>query len=120
MAKRRIWRYGLTGFGGVVLLAAAQARIPAHSYSPREIKASVAGFGGASKQQIQQMVRSLLGLLDTPEPVDAADALAVALCHAQASRVRERMAIQSQSRRAAQAGAGTSTRAASVSVSRLR
>ncbi|HXW62576.1 MAG TPA: crossover junction endodeoxyribonuclease RuvC [Candidatus Acidoferrales bacterium] len=105
---------------GVVLLAAAQAQIPAHSYSPREIKASVAGFGGASKQQIQQMVRSLLGLLDTPEPVDAADALAVALCHAQASRVRERMAIQSQSRRAAQAGAGTSTRAASVSVSRLR
>ena len=46
---------------GVVLLAAAQAQIPAHSYSPREIKASVSGFGGASKQQMQQMVRSLLG-----------------------------------------------------------
>src|SRR5580704_16229356 len=47
---------------GVVLLAAAQAQIPAHSYSPREIKASVSGFGGASKQQIQQMVKSLLDL----------------------------------------------------------
>ena len=44
---------------GVVLLAAAQAPIPAHSYSPREVKASVAGFGGASKQQMQQMVSSL-------------------------------------------------------------
>jgi crossover junction endodeoxyribonuclease RuvC len=99
---------------GVVLLAAAQARIPAHSYSPREVKASVAGFGGASKQQIQQMVRSLLGLPDAPEPADAADALAVALCHAQASRTRQQMALRSQSRWAARAGAS------SVSMSRGR
>jgi len=77
---------------GVVLLAAAQAQIPAHSYSPREIKASVAGFGGASKQQIQQMVRSLLHMDVIPEPADASDALAVALCHAQAARSRERLA----------------------------
>jgi len=77
---------------GVVLLAAAQASIPAHSYSPREVKASVAGFGNASKQQMQQMVSSLLGLTSYPEPPDAADALAVALCHAQASKARERMA----------------------------
>jgi crossover junction endodeoxyribonuclease RuvC len=77
---------------GVVLLAAAQAHIPAHSYAPREIKASVAGFGGASKQQIQQMVRSLLDLDVIPEPVDASDALAVALCHAHLSRARERLA----------------------------
>jgi crossover junction endodeoxyribonuclease RuvC len=77
---------------GVVLLAAAQAQIPAHSYAPREVKASVAGFGGASKQQVQQMVRSLLGLPVCPEPADAADALAVALCHAQISRARDRMA----------------------------
>jgi crossover junction endodeoxyribonuclease RuvC len=105
---------------GVVLLAAAQAQIPAHSYSPREVKASVAGFGGASKQQIQQMVRSLLGLPDAPEPADAADALAVALCHAQAWRARLRLALQSQNRWAAQASAGTSTRARSVSLSRGR
>lgn len=77
---------------GVVLLAAAQAQIPAHSYAPREIKASVAGFGAASKQQIQQMVRSLLGLDALPEPADASDALAVALCHAHLSRARERLA----------------------------
>ena len=77
---------------GVVLLAAAQAQIPAHSYSPREVKASVVGFGGASKQQVQQMVSSLLGLSVFPEPADASDALAVALCHAHASRARDRMA----------------------------
>lgn len=76
---------------GVVLLAAAQAQIPAHSYSPREIKASVAGFGAASKEQIQQMVRSLLDLDVIPEPADASDALAVALCHAHISRARERL-----------------------------
>jgi crossover junction endodeoxyribonuclease RuvC len=77
---------------GVVLLAAAQAQIPAHSYSPREVKASVVGYGAASKQQMQQMVSSLLGLTTCPEPADAADALAVALCHAQASLARDRMA----------------------------
>jgi crossover junction endodeoxyribonuclease RuvC len=75
---------------GVVLLAAAQAQIPAHSYSPREIKVSVSGYGAASKQQMQQMVSSVLGLTEAPEPADAADALAVALCHAHAARARER------------------------------
>jgi len=81
---------------GVVLLAAAQAQIPAHSYAPREVKASVAGTGSASKQQIQQMVRSILGLRDCPEPADAADALAVALCHAPVSRARERIAAAAE------------------------
>jgi len=80
---------------GVVLLAAAQAQIPAHSYSPREVKASVVGYGAASKQQIQRMVCSLLGLTSCPEPADASDALAVALCHAQAAWARDRMAIAS-------------------------
>src|ERR1700720_2408777 len=77
---------------GVVLLAAAQAQIPSHSYSPREVKVTVAGYGGASKQQMQQMVSSALGLSVYPEPADAADALAVALCHAHLSQARERMA----------------------------
>jgi crossover junction endodeoxyribonuclease RuvC len=76
---------------GVVLLAAAQAQVPAHSYSPREVKSSIAGFGGASKQQMQQMVTSLLGLAECPQPYDAADALAVALCHAHLSQARERL-----------------------------
>jgi crossover junction endodeoxyribonuclease RuvC len=76
---------------GVVLLAAAQASIPAHSYSPREVKASIAGYGAASKQQMQQMVRAALGLSEYPEPEDAADALAIALCHAHAARAQQRM-----------------------------
>lgn len=73
---------------GVILLAAAQADIPTRSYSPREVKASIAGYGGASKQQMQQMVKVQLGLCELPEPADAADALAVALCHAHAARVQ--------------------------------
>ncbi|HEX5423159.1 MAG TPA: crossover junction endodeoxyribonuclease RuvC [Candidatus Acidoferrales bacterium] len=88
---------------GVILLAAAQASVPAFSYSPREVKASVAGYGGASKQQMQQMVGSLLRLSSIPEPADAADALAVALCHAYLSQARERMAA------ALGTGPGTST-----------
>jgi crossover junction endodeoxyribonuclease RuvC len=76
---------------GVVLLAAAQGGVPVSSYSPREIKASVAGYGNAAKEQMQLMVRALLGMTETPEPADAADALAVALCHVQAERFRSRL-----------------------------
>jgi crossover junction endodeoxyribonuclease RuvC len=76
---------------GVVLLAAAQQGIPVCSYSPREIKASVAGYGNAAKEQMQLMVRALLGMSETPEPADAADALAVALCHVQAEQFRARL-----------------------------
>jgi crossover junction endodeoxyribonuclease RuvC len=75
---------------GVVLLAAAQREIPVCSYSPREVKASVAGYGHADKQQMQLMVRALLNMSETPEPADAADALAVALCHVQAAQFRAR------------------------------
>ncbi|MGA3292766.1 MAG: crossover junction endodeoxyribonuclease RuvC [Candidatus Acidiferrales bacterium] len=104
---------------GVVLLAAAQAQIPAHSYSPREVKACVAGFGGASKQQVQQMVKSLLGLPHCPEPADAADALAVALCHAQLSQARDRMAAATGLRHFALAG-GKGSRRGRVPVLRAR
>lgn len=103
---------------GVVLLAAAQAQIPAHSYSPREIKANVTGYGAASKQQVQQMVRSLLGLAQSPEPADAADALAVALCHAQMSRASERLAAsRGPGRRSA---ASKDARAAGASLRRAQ
>ena len=78
---------------GVVLLAAAQAGIPSFSYSPREVKASVAGYGHAGKEQVQQMVRALLGLSETPEPADAADALAVALCHVQMAESKARREV---------------------------
>jgi crossover junction endodeoxyribonuclease RuvC len=76
---------------GVVLLAAAQRGIPVRSYSPREVKASVAGYGNADKVQMQMMVRALLGMSETPEPADAADALAVALCHVQSEKFRARL-----------------------------
>ncbi len=86
---------------GVVLLAAAQAQVPAHSYSPREVKSCVAGYGGASKLQMQQMVSSLLRMTHYPEPADAADALAVALCHAQLAQARDRIAASIGARTAA-------------------
>jgi crossover junction endodeoxyribonuclease RuvC len=77
---------------GVVLLAAAQAGVPSFSYSPREVKATVAGYGHAGKEQVQQMVRALLSMTETPEPADAADALALALCHIQIAEAKERIA----------------------------
>lgn len=76
---------------GVVLLAAAEAGIPSFSYTPRKVKATVAGYGHADKQQVQQMVRAMLRLSETPEPADAADALAVALCHIQVMEAEARM-----------------------------
>ena len=78
---------------GVVLLAAAQRGVTVYSYSPREVKASVAGYGHADKRQIQLMVRALLQMNETPEPSDAADALAVALCHLQAEQARRRFGL---------------------------
>jgi crossover junction endodeoxyribonuclease RuvC len=78
---------------GVVLLAAAQRGVAVHSYSPREVKASVAGYGHADKKQMQLMVRALLEMNETPEPSDAADALAVALCHLQAAQARQRFGL---------------------------
>ncbi len=78
---------------GVVLLAAAQHDVAVHSYSPREVKASVAGYGHADKRQMQLMVRALLAMTETPEPADAADALAVALCHLQTERARQKFGL---------------------------
>jgi Holliday junction resolvasome RuvABC endonuclease subunit len=81
---------------GVVLLAAEQAGLSVRSYSPREIKACVAGYGHADKRQMQQMVRAQLGLRELPQPSDAADALAVALCHLQTDRLEQRFGINSK------------------------
>ena len=66
---------------GVVALAASQSGIPVFEYSPKEAKKAVTGIGAASKSQVQNMVRSLLRLSVIPEPEDAADALALAICH---------------------------------------
>ncbi len=65
----------------VAILAAANKGIPTYEYTPARIKQSVANYGASSKEQIQEMVRLQLGLSQIPQPSDAADALAVALCH---------------------------------------
>jgi crossover junction endodeoxyribonuclease RuvC len=66
---------------GVAVLAAVEAGLPVVEYTPAEIKRAVVGYGRAEKHQVQQMVKLLLGLAEAPSPHDAADALAVAICH---------------------------------------
>jgi len=68
---------------GVIVLAVAQAGLPVVEYAPAEVKRAVVGYGRAEKQQVQHMVRLLLGLAEPPTPFDVADALAIAICHAQ-------------------------------------
>jgi crossover junction endodeoxyribonuclease RuvC len=78
---------------GVALLAIAESGMPLGEYSPLEVKISVVGYGRAEKHQVQLMVRSLTGIGDAIESEDAADALAVAICHAtNGSRPAIRMA----------------------------
>jgi crossover junction endodeoxyribonuclease RuvC len=66
---------------GVALLTLAQAGLPIAEYTPNEVKQTVCGYGNADKSQVQRMVQTLLTLSDLPKPDDAADALAVAICH---------------------------------------
>lgn len=66
---------------GVAMLAAVEAGCPVVEYTPAEIKRAVVGYGRADKHQVQQMIKLLLGLAEPPSPHDAADALAVAICH---------------------------------------
>ena len=63
------------------MLAAVEAGVPVAEYTPAEIKRAVVGYGRAEKSQVQQMVKLILGLAAVPSPHDAADALAVAICH---------------------------------------
>jgi len=70
---------------GIALLAAADADIPVYEYVPTAIKSAVTGDGAANKKQVQQMVARLLNLEEAPKPADAADALAIALCHLRAA-----------------------------------
>jgi crossover junction endodeoxyribonuclease RuvC len=76
---------------GVVLLALAQAGLKIGEYTPNEIKQAVTGYGSADKVQMQEMVKMLLGLAERPKPDDAADALAVAICHLHSSRYQALM-----------------------------
>jgi len=77
---------------GVSMIAAAEANLPVFEYSPLEVKSAVTGYGRAEKMQVQEMVRALLRLQSTPEPYDASDALAVAICHAHTNRLKKAVA----------------------------
>lgn len=77
---------------GVSMVAAAQSNLPIFEYSPLEVKSAVTGYGRAEKSQVQQMVRALLHLQTLPEPYDASDALAVAICHAHSNRFKSQTA----------------------------
>lgn len=73
---------------GVILLALAQRDIPFFEYTPAQVKQAVTGYGRAEKRQVMEMTRSLLGLKKIPRPDDAADALAVAVCHGHSASSR--------------------------------
>jgi crossover junction endodeoxyribonuclease RuvC len=73
---------------GSILLAAALAGLDVIEYTPAEIKQAISGYGNADKEQVQEMVRQLLGLEEAPQPDDAADGVAIAICHLQAARYR--------------------------------
>jgi crossover junction endodeoxyribonuclease RuvC len=97
---------------GVALLAAEKAALEIGEYSPRLVKQTVAGYGNADKQQVQQMVRVLLSLTAIPEPHDAADALAVAICHFHHAGVKQRlMAAEARQNVASKVAAATRRRA---------
>ena len=85
---------------GVAMLAAVEAGVPVFEYTPAEIKRAVVGYGRADKTQVQHMMKLLLGLAAVPTPHDAADALAVAICHVH-SRVPARAAGSAQPARSA-------------------
>jgi len=72
---------------GVILFAAENQGLPIAEYSPREVKQSVTGNGGASKEQVQRMLQQILVMKEIPTPLDASDALAVAMCHLHRAKV---------------------------------
>jgi crossover junction endodeoxyribonuclease RuvC len=81
---------------GVAMLAASSAKLHVVEYAPLTIKSAVVGYGRAEKQQVQHMVAQLLNLAEIPEPPDAADALAIAICHlhTSATLIRQRAAAR--------------------------
>lgn len=74
---------------GVILLTAAQAGVKVSEYTPLQVKQALTGYGKADKKQIQYMVKNLLKCMETPKPDDAADALAIAICHINSRRLKE-------------------------------
>ncbi len=78
---------------GVLIVAATNRGIPIYEYTPLQIKQAVTGYGRADKNQVQQMVKMLLNLNAIPKPDDAADALAVAICHAHSGAMNDRLGL---------------------------
>ncbi len=76
---------------GMALLAAARRNIPIYEYAPKKAKLAITGYGSASKEQVQKMIQLLLNLPELPQPEDAADALALALCHANSLRQKHQL-----------------------------
>ncbi|GGM14063.1 crossover junction endodeoxyribonuclease RuvC [Nakamurella endophytica] len=101
---------GTAQAAGVVALAAARRDIPVAWHTPSEVKAAVSGNGAADKKQVTAMVTRLLRLPEAPHPADAADALALALCHLWRAPMQQRVAVQLHRERlavvAASAGGG--------------
>jgi crossover junction endodeoxyribonuclease RuvC len=79
---------------GVILLAAALADRPVYEYTPLQVKQAISGYGNADKAQVQQMTALLLGLQVVPTPDDAADAIAIAICHLQSAHLQSLLAEQ--------------------------
>lgn len=79
---------------GLALVAASEARCRVAQYTSNEVKQAVAGYGNATKDQVQRMVQVLLALPDLPRPPDAADALALAICHLTVARVLDRAGVE--------------------------
>jgi len=77
---------------GIVLLTAALAQLEVAEYTPAEVKQAIAGYGNADKRQVQEMVQRILELADIPRPDDAADGVAIAVCHLQSLYYRSRIA----------------------------
>ena len=88
----RLWPWARRA--GVTLLACSQAGCEVFEYTPQQVKQAVVGYGKADKEQVMEMVRVLLGLTELPRPDHAADALGVAICHANTCGMRERVRRQ--------------------------
>ncbi|HEY5515588.1 MAG TPA: crossover junction endodeoxyribonuclease RuvC [Pengzhenrongella sp.] len=109
---------GTAQVAGVAMLAAARRRIPVALHTPSEVKAAVTGSGRADKAQVQRMVARILGLPEVPRPADAADALALAICHlwrpagtlAAPQRPRQEMSVAQRTWAAAEHAARRPTR----------
>jgi crossover junction endodeoxyribonuclease RuvC len=80
---------------GVAILGVARSGVPMHEYKPMAIKQAITGYGNAPKSQVQEMVRLLLNLDQVPQPDDAADGVAVAICHLYGMRLNNLLNVQS-------------------------